>query len=395
MATPDDVAARLRHDLRTPINAILGYSQLLFEEADDARFSEAERDELKRVTDGGRQLLRLVSDELGEGDAALHDVAAHLLRLRDGMRLPLATTMRQVEGLLEGRRDAGAGGDLRRIQAALRYLGELVEGGGVSGEPPLVYAGASAAADSLERPPAGETPAGTILVIDDEEPNRALLTRRLTRQGHEVLTADSGEAGIALAASRAVDVILLDVMMPGLNGYDVLARLKQEPGLREIPVLMITAVDGSASVTRCITLGADDYLAKPFDPVVLAARVGACVAKKRGRDFELAYLRGVATVTEAAAAVESGHFIPATLDAIAARIDPLGQLARLFQRMGVEVAAREQRLEAQVHQLTIAIDERKKAAQVQEITESDYFRELKARAHQFSGRRAARGGGGS
>ena len=129
--------------------------------------------------------------------------------------------------------------------------------------------------------------------------------------------------------------------------------------------------------------------------MVLAARVGACVAKKRARDFELAYLRGVATVTEAAAAVESGHFVPATLDPIASRTDALGQLARLFQRMGVEVAAREQRLEAQVHQLTIAIDERKKAAQVQEITESDYFRELKARAHQFSGRRAARGGGGS
>jgi len=81
------------------------------------------------------------------------------------------------------------------------------------------------------------------------------------------------------------------------------------------------------------------------------------------------------------------------LDAVAARTDTLGQLARLFQRMAVEVAARERRLEAQVHQLTIAIDERKKAAQVQEITESDYFRELKVRALQFSGRRTARSGG--
>src|SRR5688572_7295378 len=122
MSIPDDVSTRLRHDLRTPINAILGYSQLLLEEADGARFSEAERDDLKRVTDAGRQLLRIVSDVLGEADAAAPDAAARLPRLRDAMRLPLATTLRQVEGLLEGRRDAGTGSDLRRIQAALRYL---------------------------------------------------------------------------------------------------------------------------------------------------------------------------------------------------------------------------------------------------------------------------------
>jgi two-component system, cell cycle response regulator len=206
------------------------------------------------------------------------------------------------------------------------------------------------------------------------------------------LTADTGEAGLAIAAAQSVDAILLDVVMPGLSGYEVLARLKQDANLRETPVLMITAVDGSASVTHCITLGADDYLAKPIDPIVLAARVRACVSKKRARDFELAYLRGVATVTEAAAAVEAGQFVPSILDAIASRPDALGNLARLFQRMALEVAARERRLGAQVHQLTIAIDEGKKAAQVLEITESDYFRDLKARAHHFSTRRAARTG---
>jgi CheY-like chemotaxis protein len=376
MPNADSVAAHLRHELRTPINAILGYSQLLLEEADEAGFSETERDSLAHVAEAGRQLLRIVNDGLEPA------------RLKTDVRPPLTLATAHVSTLLEGRRDGAPGDDLRRILTALVYFGEFVEGiDRLPSTAPVAEPDERAAHSDVE------TLSGTVLVIDDEEANRALLTRRLTRHGHQVLTADTGDAGIAVAASQPVDVILLDVMMPGISGYEVLARLKQDPVLREIPVLMITAVDGSASVTRCITLGADDYLAKPFDPVVLAARVGACVAKKRARDFELAYLRGVATVTEAAAAVESGHFVPATLDAIASRTDALGQLARLFQRMGVEVAARERRLEAQVHQLTIAIDERKKAAQVQEITESDYFRELKARAHQFSGRRATRGGG--
>jgi nitrate/nitrite-specific signal transduction histidine kinase len=102
-------------------------------------------------------------------------------------------------------------------------------------------------------------------------------------------------------------------------------------------------------------------------------------------------LRRVARVTAAALAVESGQFTAESLDEVAQRPDSLGNLARLFQRMAIEVAARQRRLEDQVQQLTIAIDERKKAAQVHEITESDYFRDLKARARHFSTRRAARG----
>ena len=217
-------------------------------------------------------------------------------------------------------------------------------------------------------------------MIDDDESNRALLSRRLVHQGHSVMTAESGEAGLAIAAQEPVDVILLDVLMPGMSGYEVLARLKEDEALREIPVLMITALDDAASVARSIALGAADYLAKPFDPAVLRARVRTCLTKKRARDFELAYLRGVGKVTAAAVAVESGSFAADGFDEIARRPDALGNLARLFQRMAVEVAARQRRLEEQVQQLTIAIDEGKKAAQVDEITESDYFRNLQARA---------------
>ena len=227
-------------------------------------------------------------------------------------------------------------------------------------------------------------------MIDDEEINRDLLTRRLAHQGHGVFAADRGEAGLALAARERVDLILLDVLMPGLSGYEVLSRIKADADLREIPVLMISALDQTASVTRCIALGADDYLTKPFDPLVLRARVNSCLRKKWARDFELAYLRGVEKVTAAALAVEAGSFVPDSLDDVGERSDPLGNLARLFQRMGVEVAARERRLRTQVEQLVIAIDEERKAAQVAEITESDYFQKLKARAKVLAARNAAR-----
>jgi CheY-like chemotaxis protein len=231
---------------------------------------------------------------------------------------------------------------------------------------------------------------GAILVVDDEEINRDLLTRRLTHQGHIVFTADRGEAALALAAHECVDLILLDVLMPGLSGYDVLSRIKADAALRDVPVLMISALDQTSSVTRCIALGADDYLTKPFDPLVLRARVNSCLRKKWARDFELAYLRGVEKVTAAALAVETGSFAPDSLDDVGERSDALGNLARLFQRMGVEVAARERRLRTQVEQLVIAIDEERKAAQVAEITESDYFQKLKVRARVLAARNAAR-----
>jgi len=190
-----------------------------------------------------------------------------------------------------------------------------------------------------------------------------------------------------------VDLILLDVLMPGLSGYEVLSKIKADAILRDVPVLMISALDQTASVTRCIALGADDYLTKPFDPLVLRARVSSCLRKKWARDFELIYLRGVEQVTAAALAVEAGRFTPESLDDVGTRSDALGNLARLFQRMGVEVAAREGRLRAQVEQLVIAIDEERKAAQVAEITESDYFQTLKARAKVLVARNAARPGG--
>jgi CheY-like chemotaxis protein/signal transduction histidine kinase len=121
-----------------------------------------------------------------------------------------------------------------------------------------------------------------LLVVDDIDDNRFALTRRLARQGYlNVTTAVDGQQALELLKSKSFDLVLLDIMMPTVNGYEVLAQMKASSSLRHIPVIMISAIDEIESVIRCIELGAEDYLSKPFNPTLLRARVGACLERKR------------------------------------------------------------------------------------------------------------------
>jgi sigma-B regulation protein RsbU (phosphoserine phosphatase) len=123
----------------------------------------------------------------------------------------------------------------------------------------------------------------TILAVDDTPTNITLLAG-LLGETYKVKAATNGAKALELAAANPPDLILLDIMMPGLSGYDVLERLRADPRLRHIPVIMISAVDEIESVIRCIELGAEDYLPKPFNPTLLRTRVGASLEKKRLRD---------------------------------------------------------------------------------------------------------------
>ena len=239
---------------------------------------------------------------------------------------------------------------------------------------------------SAVRPLADETSGpdergrGKLLVVDDNALNRDLLARHLQREGHSVSLAEDGRLALAMIQAEPFDLVLLDLIMPEMNGYEVLQHLKGDAARRDIPVIIISALDELDSVVRCLEAGAEDYLPKPFNPVVLRARIGASLEKKRLRDAEVEYLRNVAVVTDAAGAVEAGVFIPDDLAIVSERGDALGKLARVFQRMAAEVYAREQRLKQQVQQLTIELDEARQAHQVAEITESDYFQQLQATA---------------
>jgi len=221
---------------------------------------------------------------------------------------------------------------------------------------------------------------GRVLVVDDERLNRTVLRAALAKQGHDVVEAVDGREALDRLAEASIDVVLLDIMMPVMDGYATLAAIKADPELARIPVIIISGVDDVASVVRCIEMGATDYLPKPFQPAILQARLDASLASKRLRDLELEYLEQVSRVTGAAAALEAGAADLGDLASVAARDDALGVLARRFESMAREVQAREASLRAQVRELRIEIDHARQARQVAEITESDFFRDLSGRA---------------
>jgi phosphoserine phosphatase RsbU/P len=179
-----------------------------------------------------------------------------------------------------------------------------------------------------------EPSGSTILVVDDNETNRDLLSRRLKKGGHAVELAEHGRQALSMLAAQPFDLVMLDIMMPEMNGYEVLERLKADPALQHIPVIMITAVDDMESVVRCIELGAEDHLPKPFNPAILRARVNSSLAKKRLHDREKLYVESLTRELEIGRQIQMG-FLPETLPSvtgweIAARFRPARQVAGDF-----------------------------------------------------------------
>jgi adenylate cyclase len=150
------------------------------------------------------------------------------------------------------------------------------------------------------------SPRGTILIADDNRVNRLLLARGLEQQGHTVMFAADGREALDLLRKDTFDLILLDVLMPELDGYEVLAELKEDPHLRDIPVIMTSSLDELDSVVKCVEMGAEDYLHKPINPVLLNARISASLEKKRLRDQQLELINKFATKEVAQDLLTSG-----------------------------------------------------------------------------------------
>ncbi|MGD8638981.1 MAG: response regulator [Gammaproteobacteria bacterium] len=129
----------------------------------------------------------------------------------------------------------------------------------------------------------------SVLVVDDNEMNRDMLVRRLQPLGYQVNVARDGAEAMDTLMAQSFDLVLLDIMMPIKDGFETLQEIKSHNDLHMIPVIMITALDDTASAARCIQLGAEDYLTKPFDPVLLKARVSSCLERKRLHDQERSY----------------------------------------------------------------------------------------------------------
>lgn len=129
----------------------------------------------------------------------------------------------------------------------------------------------------------------SLLVVDDNEMNRDMLVRRLKPLGYQVDTACDGGQALDMLQNGAYDLVLLDIMMPVMDGFEVLQQMKLQPRLKSVPVIMITALDDTSSAARCIDMGAEDYLTKPFDPTLLKARISSCLERKRLHDQESLY----------------------------------------------------------------------------------------------------------
>ena len=213
------VTAQLLHDLRSPLNQIIGYSEMLSESAESEPATGLMTD-LQKIGAAGHRMLALIEENF---TAAGESVTA-------------------------------------------------------TADQPVAKRAAAAAASG----PSG----GLVLVVDDDAANRDVLSRRLARQGHIVVTASDGRAALNMMRDSAFDLVLMDIMMPEIDGFEVLTQMKSDQRLQHIPVIMISALSEVQSVVRCIEAGAEDYLTKPFNPTLLKARIGACLDKKRGRDRE-------------------------------------------------------------------------------------------------------------
>ena len=304
-----ETLSRLRHALRTPLNQIIGYTEMLMESAEESHAVSLLRD-LKKIHTAGGQLLALLNDALAPWKIETGKI--DLVTMRHDMVTPLNAVISFSEVCAADPAVSEApsiGDDLGKIRQAARNLFALIEGESELGDIASNTLGsnqggaAEAVLGSVPTPPNQTAPffdflgaeknqltTGRILVVDDDSMNREMLSRRLRKMGYKIREADNGNRALDELKQRPFDLVLLDIIMPELDGFRTLEFMKTDPMLRHVPVIMLTALDEVESTVRCIEAGAEDYVPKPFNPVILRARISASLEKKRLRDQEQAAL---------------------------------------------------------------------------------------------------------
>jgi adenylate cyclase len=299
--------AHLRHELRTPLNAMIGYSEMLLEDAAERGEVDSIPD-LQRIHTASYQLLARVNDildptRLETGQLTL-DLETSGANLHHQLRTPLTAMIGYSEMLLQDAADRGQENlipDLEKIhltaQRLLALINDLVN---ISSRTKpneqglypqsfdtsaMSQEGASARRCLLEaETDTAQTDHGFLLVVDDEETNRDMLSRRLERRGYSVAIAEDGRQALEMITTQTFDLVLLDIMMPGINGLDVLRSLRARYTAADLPVIMATAKDQSSDVVEALHLGANDYVTKPFDFPVVLARLQTQLSLKRAMD---------------------------------------------------------------------------------------------------------------
>ena len=305
--------ANMRQELLAPVTALVGYGELLSEEAERLELVDLAPD-LERILTAAQDLLGLVNHLLDEAvapaQASRADLEAIQSKMRHDLRNPLNAIKGYAELLLEEldelggvaiRADLGALlGESESLLARIDVIVDFSRGEESAeltcqeeGDVASMIANLVRTVKPIEARDAPPQEPGRILVVDDNASNRDLLFRRLSHDGHHVARADSGRRALEILEVEDFDLILLDLLMPDLNGFQVLERLKADERLHDVPVIMISGLQETDSAIRCIEAGAEDYLPKPFNPVVLRARISACLERKRWRDRERRYVERI------------------------------------------------------------------------------------------------------
>lgn len=288
--------AQVRDELLAPVNTVLQLVELLIEDVSERTPSPVISD-LLRIREATQRLCRLVDEWvfLSPMSNASEPAGkeAESARIRHEINTALNVVVNYSEILQEDAPELLLDGfvdDLRLIQDHGRRCERLFNSMGATRPHESIQLTQSAMKeDGWDTSSA----TGRILVVDDLEDNRKILARLLEKQGHCVRVAANGEEALAQLTSEPFDLIFLDLLMPGLDGLQVLERLREDTVLRHLPVIMVSALEENASAARCIQLGAVDYLTKPYDRVLLRARTRACLQAKRGQDRERGYLRQI------------------------------------------------------------------------------------------------------
>ena len=299
----------VRHDVRTPLNRIIGVSEILLGEVGEGAPTGFLRD-LHKIHSSGKELLSLMNEAFDDEKFAARQ--AHLRQIDYDLRTAVNQIIGYTELLKEQATEARLEHsipDLEKIRQAavtwLQLMGKHLAAPVGEQEPGAVRPAATEApefaadADTSLRAAAAAGPAampaeqGVLLVVDDDLDNRDMLARRLQRAGYKVALAENGRQALDLVRTTTFDLVLLDLIMPGLDGLQVLQQMKADPALRHLPIIMLSALDDEQGIARCIELGASDYVAKPFNPVFLRARISAELERKRLRDQEQIYLHQI------------------------------------------------------------------------------------------------------
>ena len=297
------VLSHLRHELRTPINAIVGYSEMIIEEIEDIGIEVEYLTKLEQIRGCGIELLASIDTflnptTLSNSQLDLEKIISNP-ELKTELEKPTQLVISNCQQLVDSI-EAGFVCDLNKINAAanklLKEIAQLVNAPlqlvpEISEAKTLALEAIANSDYDVSEPL--ESSEYNILIVDDSAVNRDLLSRQVQAQGYQIATAVDGKQAIAMIQTGAYDLILLDIIMPEVNGYEVLQWIRASPW-RHIPTIMISALDRLDSVIRCIEMGAADYLAKPFNSTLLKARLGACLEQKRLRDRESSYLEQLA-----------------------------------------------------------------------------------------------------